>query len=95
MPENSALNPVQTSSRGMEGPRLKATYGQQIVFHGAMEHLEGDVTVDQIAAEVKDRVYTFAAGGGYVLASCNSMIDVKPENIIALFETARDYGRYA
>ena len=29
--------------------------------------------------------------GGYVLASCNHMIDVAPENIVAMFETAVSY----
>ena len=45
-------------------------------------------------AEVKERIDVLAPGGGYVLASCNHMIDVKPENIVAMFDTAREYGRY-
>ncbi len=90
----NVLNPVQTSSKGMEADRLKAAYGSAITFHGAVEGLEGDVSVDQVVAEVKRRIDALAPGGGYVLASCNHMIDVKPENIVALFETAREYGRY-
>ena len=49
---------------------------------------------DQVVAEVKRRIDVFAPGGGFVLSSCNSMIDVKPENILAMFETAREYGKY-
>jgi len=90
----NVLNPVQTSSRGMEARRLKQTYGHLIAFHGAVENIEGDVSVDTVAAEVKDRIDALGPGGGYVVASCNHMIDVKPENIIAMFETAREYGRY-
>jgi uroporphyrinogen decarboxylase len=90
----NVLNPVQTSSKGMEAEKLKTAYGSAITFHGAVEGLEGDVSVDQVVAEVKRRIDTLAPGGGYVLASCNHMIDVKPENIVAMFETAREYGRY-
>ena len=88
------LNPVQTSAKGMEGERVKAAYGSQITFHGTVEGVEGDVSVDQVVAEVKRRIDVFAPGGGFVLSSCNSMIDVKPENILAMFETAREYGKY-
>ena len=49
---------------------------------------------DACVAEVKARLDALAPGGGYVLASCNHMIDVPPENIIAIFDTAREYGRY-
>jgi uroporphyrinogen decarboxylase len=90
----NVLNPVQTSSKGMAASRLKQAYGPRITFHGAVEGLEGDVSVDQVVAEVKERIDVLAPGGGYVLASCNHMIDVAPENIIAMFETAREYGRY-
>jgi uroporphyrinogen decarboxylase len=88
------LNPVQTSATGMDARRLKATFGDVLSFHGGMEFIEGDVTVDDVVAEVKERIDVLAPGGGYVLASCNHMIDVKPENIVAMFDTAREYGRY-
>ncbi|MCB9153412.1 MAG: hypothetical protein H6649_05070 [Caldilineae bacterium] len=90
----NVLNPVQTSTAGMDARRLKAAYGADLTFHGAVEGLEGDPTVDQVVAIVKDRIDGLAAGGGYVLASCNHMIDVSPQNIIAMFDTAREYGRY-
>jgi uroporphyrinogen decarboxylase len=88
------LNPVQTSSKGMEAGRLKETYGDSVTLHGAVEGIEEDVSVEQVVTEVKQRIDELASGGGYVLASCNHMIDVKPENIIAMFEAAREYGRY-
>ncbi|MCB0253928.1 MAG: hypothetical protein KDI55_09375 [Anaerolineae bacterium] len=90
----NVLNPVQTSTAGMEARRLKAAYGAELTFHGAVEGLEGDPPVDAVVAIVKDRIDCLAPGGGYVLASCNHMIDVGPQNIIAMFDTAREYGRY-
>jgi uroporphyrinogen decarboxylase len=87
------LNPVQTSAQGMQARSLKQKHGKSISFHGAIEKTGGPV--DQLVCEVKERIAAFAPGGGYVLASCNHMIDVEPENIIAMFETACDYGRYS
>ena len=85
------LNPIQTSTTGMDPYLLKATYGDRIVFHGSIENLEG--SAQQCIDEVKHKIDALGAGGGYVLASCNHMIDAPPENIVAMFHTAREYGR--
>lgn len=85
----NVLNPTQTSTVGMDAERLKATYGDQVAFHGAIEKMEQ--TKDELVAEVRAKIQILGRGGGYVLASCNHMIDVPPENIIAMFETAREF----
>jgi len=85
----NVLNPVQTSSRDMGAQTLKDAYGDRLAFHGAIEGMEGDT--DALVAEVKTRIDMLGRGGGYVLASCNHMIDVPPENIVAMFETAVSY----
>ena len=90
----NVLNPVQTSAKGMEASRLKDAYGNSIVFHGAVENIESDVSPDEIMTEIKQRIDALSPGGGYVLSCCNHMIDVTPENIITMFKTAREYGHY-
>jgi uroporphyrinogen decarboxylase len=90
----NVLNPVQTSTAGMDARRLKETYGAALTFHGAVEGLDDSPTVDAVVATVKDRIDSLGPGGGYVLASCNHMIDVSPEIVIAMFDAAREYGRY-
>ncbi len=87
------LNPVQTSTRGMDPEQLKAAYGDRITFHGSIEKT-GD-TVDALVNEVRERIKFFAPRGGFILASCNHMIDVPPENIIAMFEVAHRKGKYS
>jgi uroporphyrinogen decarboxylase len=84
----NVLNPVQTS-KGMEGRLLKDTFGKQLVFHGAIEKM--DAPLDELVAEAKEKLSIFSPGGGYVFASCNHMVDVPPQNILAMFETAREY----
>jgi hypothetical protein len=49
----------------------------------------------KLAILIKQKIDTFSPGGGYILASCNHIIDAKPQNVTAMFETAREYGRYS
>lgn len=81
------LNPVQTSTKGMDSKLLKDSFGGQLVFHGGIEKMEAPL--DELLEEVHERLSVFAPGGGYVFASCNHMIDVPPENILAMFQAAR------
>ncbi len=88
----NVLNPVQTSARGMDGKALKESFGQSLTFHGAIERMEDAPEI--LLAEIKQRIGTFSRDGGYIFASCNHMIDVPPENIILMFESARELGKY-
>ncbi len=91
----NVLNPIQTSSKGMDGYKLKEAYGDIVTFHGAIEGLDNEgVTVDDVVAQVKLRIDQLAPGGGYVLASCNHLIDVQPELVEVLFDFAHEYGQY-
>jgi uroporphyrinogen decarboxylase len=83
----NVLNPAQTSSKGMVPRELKAEYGKEITFHGSVEGMEKPV--EYLVAEVEQRVAEFAAGGGFVLASCNHMVDVPPQNVLAMFAAVR------
>jgi uroporphyrinogen decarboxylase len=87
----NVLNPVQTSTNGMDALRLKENYGNIVAFHGAIEKMEA--SKDELVAEVKEKCQILGKGGGYILASCNHMIDVEPENIVAMFDTARECSR--
>ena len=78
------LNPVQTSSKGMDPQELKSRFGSLLTFHGSVEGMAGPL--DALVDEVRRRLQTFAPGGGFILASCNHMVDVPPENILAMFD---------
>jgi len=86
------LNPVQITARGMDPKRLKAEFGDRLVFWGGAcdcQHTLTFGTPQQVAQEVEENIRIFAPGGGYVLASVhNIQANVPPENIIALFDTA-------
>jgi uroporphyrinogen decarboxylase len=91
------LNPVQVSAKDMDTARLKKEFGDKMCFWGAVDVqrvLPYGSPMD-VRGEVKKRIKDLAPGGGYVVApSHNIQRDVPAENIIALYEAAKDYGRY-
>ena len=51
--------------------------------------------VEEVEAEVKQRIQKLAPGGGYILASANSITEFcKPENVFAMAEAKNKYGWY-
>jgi uroporphyrinogen decarboxylase len=92
------INPVQTSAKGMDPKRLKATYGNDIVFWGGGVDAQKTMpfgTPQQVADEVRQRIDELAPGGGFVFAAVHNLQATDPaENIIAAFDTALEYGRY-
>lgn len=88
------LNPSQPSAKGMESEGLKRDFGDQLVFHGTVEQEAQMGTEEDIRAEVRHRIDALAPGGGFVLSTCNVIVDPPVENIVAMFDEARTYGRY-
>ena len=92
------LNPVQTTAKGMDPVKLKAEFGDRLVFWGAAcdcQHTLAFGTPAQVAHEVEQSVRVLGPGGGYVLAAVhNIQAGVPPENVIALFDAALSAGRY-
>lgn len=92
------LNPVQTSAAGMEAERLKAEFGNQLVFWGGSLDCQKTLpfgTPEDVAVEVEHHVRVLAPGGGYVFAPVhNVQAGVPPENLVAMFDTALTVGRY-
>ena len=90
------LNPVQTSAAGMDPALLKQRYGRELVFWGGgcdAQHVLPFATPEQVREQVRRNMETFKPGGGYVFNSIHNIQgDVPPENIVALFDTAYEYG---
>jgi uroporphyrinogen decarboxylase len=91
------LNPVQVRASGMDPAKLKREYGRDLTFWGGVDTQEvlprGKVA--DVWAEVGLRIRQMGSGGGYVLNSVhNVQPDVPPENVVAMFEAARELGRY-
>ena len=91
------LNPIQWRCDGIDRVELKASFGREVVFHGAMDNQETlpFATPEAVAAEVRENIRTLGAGGGYVLAPCHNLQSITPvANAIAMYETAWEEGKY-
>jgi uroporphyrinogen decarboxylase len=91
------LNPVQVTAEGMETDLLKRRFGTSLSFWGAIDTTQilPNGTADDVRKEVKKIIHDLAPGGGFVLSSVHNLQpDIPPENILAMFEAASQYGRY-
>ena len=92
------LNPVQTSAVNMDPQKLKSKFGEKITFWGGgvdTQHILPDGTSDEIIEQVKERLKIFAPGGGFVFAPVhNIQANITPENIIAAYDTVRQFREY-
>jgi uroporphyrinogen decarboxylase len=93
-----ALNPVQVSAAGMDTKVLKREFGRDITFWGggcdSQDVLPFGIA-EEVADEVKRRIDDLAPGGGFVFGPVhNIQAGVPPENTVAMFRTAREYGVY-
>lgn len=99
-----AINPVQPSALGEPSPdsrhslaKVKARYGDRLTFWGAIDthQVLPYGTVADVREEVRQRIRELGAGGGYVLSSVHSiLVDVPPENVLAMADAAREWGIY-
>jgi hypothetical protein len=91
-------NPVQCSAAEMEPCRLKETHGEKIVFWGGGVDTQRTLpfgTADEVRAEVRERIRIFGQGGGYIFNTThNVQARVPKENLLALYETVKQYGKY-
>ena len=81
----------------MDIAKLKKQYGHKISLWGNVDcgELLTNGTPEQIRRSVKEITRVAAPGGGFVLASSNAIHNAIPmENLQAMLEAARDYGRY-
>ena len=92
------LNPVQCSAAHMDPAELGREFGDRITFWGGGADTQRTLpfgTPDEVRGEVRERVRAFGPGGGFVFSTIHNVQPLVPvENLLAMFETLREYGRY-
>jgi len=92
------LNPIQTVVDGFEDTfALKEKFGDRLCFHGGIDvqQVLPNSTPEEVRQEVARRIYDLGRGGGYIISPCHNInVDIPVENTLAMFDAAREFGRY-
>lgn len=90
------LNPVQCSAVGMAPERLKAEFGERVVFWGGGVDTQKTLpfgTPEQVRAEVLERLRVFSPGGGFVFNTIHNIQARTPvANIVAMVDALREHN---
>ncbi|UCF93023.1 MAG: hypothetical protein JSW39_02375 [Desulfobacterales bacterium] len=91
------ISPVQVAAKDMDTQRLKAEFGAELTFWGAIDtqYVLPFGSPHDVEAEAKKRIADLAPGGGFVLTAVhNIQAGVRPANICKMYDTAMAYGKY-
>ena len=92
------LNPVQFTAANMNLKELKQEFGRDLSFWGAgvdTQGVLGSGTPEEVREDVKCNIEALAPDGGFVFATVHDIqANVPPENIMAMWEAWKEYGRY-
>ena len=93
----NVVDTLQPEAKDMAPAYLKARYGDRLAFHGCVS-TAGPLaygSVDDVVADVRQTLAAMMPGGGYALSPTHQIQDNTPtENVVAMYEAARQYGRY-
>ncbi|MGC9354879.1 MAG: hypothetical protein ACP5D9_13630, partial [Mariniphaga sp.] len=92
------LKTVHINTTGIEPVPLKKDFGNEIVFRGGgadTQKMLPSGTVQDVKEDVCLKVEVPTAGGGFVFNTVhNIQAEVPPENIMAVWETLQEFGKY-
>jgi hypothetical protein len=92
------LNPLQCSAANMDPCELKNKFGDRITFWGGGVDTQQTLpfgTPDDVRKEVRERLERFGPGGSFIFSAIHNIQALVPvANLLAMFETVRDYGGY-
>jgi uroporphyrinogen decarboxylase len=88
------LQALQFDAAKMDPADLKGRFGDRLCFQGgvSVQQTLPWGTPEQVVAEVRHLIDTLGRDGGYILGPSHAIqAGTPPENIVALFDTARNY----
>jgi len=93
----TAVDTLQPEAKDMSPAYLKRKFGGRLAFHGCIS-TAGAVafgTTGEVRDEVRKTLEIMMPGGGYCLSPAHQLQDNSPTpNVLAIYETAHQYGRY-
>ncbi|MHC4123165.1 MAG: uroporphyrinogen decarboxylase family protein [Planctomycetota bacterium] len=92
------LHAIQPCCRGMDLARLKAEFGDKILFNGAIDsqHVLIDGNPESVREKTREVLEIMMPGGGYVAgASHDTILEETPlENVLSMFDAIKEFGSY-
>jgi uroporphyrinogen decarboxylase len=93
-----ATNPVQITCKGMDPGELKAEFGRKLTFWGGgcdTRFMLSQGTPAEIREHVRRQMEILKPGGGFIFQQVHNILaDVPPENVVAMFDAAYEFGGY-
>jgi len=93
-----ALQALQPDARDMSPAKLKAAFGGRVVFNGSIDthHWLIQGTPELVRAKTRETLSVMMPGGGYIASPSHDYLlpETKVENVFALYETIREFGKY-
>lgn len=88
------LDPIQVRAQGMDPKYLKDAFGDRLCFNGGIDEQRTlpSATPQEVKSEVIRHIEILGRKGGYIVAPSHALqSDIPPENIIAMYDTAKGY----
>ncbi len=93
----TAAETLQPEATNMSPAYLKQRFGDRLAFHGCIS-TAGPLaygTVAETVANCREALDIMMPGGGYCFSPTHCLQDNSPtENVIAMYDTGHEYGRY-
>jgi len=90
-----ALQSLQPRAAGMDLARLKREFGRDLAFHGSLDIQETlpHGTPQEVREMVRRQLEVGQPGGGFILGTAHNIPPETPtENVVALYEAAREWA---
>jgi uroporphyrinogen decarboxylase len=92
------LQALQPCTPDMMPPNLKARFGSKLLFNGCVDshHVLIEGTPELVRKKTQEVLEIMKPGGGYVVSASHDYIleETPVENVLAMFDTARQFGGY-
>ena len=91
------LNPIEPETKGMKPSGIKRDFGKDLVLHGGFSVRNLTLKSEEdVVKETHQVINQLAPGGGYIFTCTNHILeDIPIENVIEMYDTAYEYGRYS
>ena len=93
----NVVDTLQPEAKDTAPAYIKETFGDRLAFHGCIS-TAGAVasgSVNETIEECRKTLEIMMPGGGYCFAPTHCLQDNSPtENVVAIYETAKKFGRY-